>query len=899
MRLLGPIILAAFALRLFRIDAQGLWSDEGYTALYSALPVGDLLQTISSVDPHPPLYYLLIAAWMQLAGGSDFALRFVSVWCAALTIPTLYVLVRRIGGPIAAAVAATLLAANPFALWYAQEARMYALLGLLATLATLRLHLALERGSGRAWLAWAACLVLAVHTHYYALALVAWHAWLGWRAVLWRPDRFRALAALASIAIAFLPWWSQARALSYGGWMEHVSLSEAARRAAWAFAVGTSIYPEQGWRLAVPTLLAAALGLLVLLARRRIGNVLLLAGWAVVPLLAAYAFGAVTSRASFHERYVSLGAPALLALAALGIVALLRLRWLGGLGSLVLLLAALYASLTAIQWHFTDPRFAKENVRAAASFIGPRATDQDVMIGAPGRLWLYTRYGTVDMPSQETDVVWPAERTRDEMARATAGRRMVWLLPAGADVELEAERWLDARGFRLDGRWFGLAPVKSWLILPDPSAPTRDATLGPLEAPVLAVRDAAFALDEAGPAATLRVAATWHKLRALRAARESLRLVDAAGRTVAQADRSLGGDLTSIDSWPLAAERRLRSALRIPPDLLGGRYQLRLVVYDEGGQLVARPADGGPVGGEWALGEVDLSPRADASPRLVESKMPNGRLLGPSLRLLGADLPDAAILGGSTATVVLHWQALAAGTIVPASLADTRLVVDGRSGSPTDPAFGRLRRLFGVAEASVETRALVEAAPEPGLAERAGPLFRDVRELRLPRDTVAGRHDVALRLGTTQLAVGSLEITASPPRPRLSPPAWPADARFDGAILTGFDLGPVRSGTPTALGIHWRAERAHPSDLSVFVHLVAPDGRIAAQHDGRPCSGACPTTSWEPGDELLDPHPLQLPPASGRYALVVGLYDARTGVRLARVDGPGDSALLTELEVAG
>jgi len=294
-----------------------------------------------------------------------------------------------------------------------------------------------------------------------------------------------------------------------------------------------------------------------------------------------------------------------------------------------------------------------------------------------------------------------------------------------------------------------------------------------------------------------------------------------------------------------------------------------------------------------------MSPRTSASPRLVESTVPNGHALGPSLRLLGADLPGAAISAGSTATVVLHWQTLTAGAAVSASLADTRLIVGGRSGSLTDPAFGRLRWLFGVAEASMHTRALVEAGPEAGLAERAGPLFRDVRDLRLPRDTVAGRHDLALRLGTGQLTVGSLEIAASPPRPRLSLPAWQADARFDGATVTGFDLGPVRLGTPTVLGIHWRAERAHPSDLSVFVRLVAPDGRIAAQHDGRPCSGACPTTSWESGDELLDPHPVQLPPAVGRYSLLVGLYDARTGVRLARVDGPGNSALLTELEVAG
>ncbi|HEY3108727.1 MAG TPA: hypothetical protein VGL23_08245, partial [Chloroflexota bacterium] len=104
------------------------------------------------------------------------------------------------------------------------------------------------------------------------------------------------------------------------------------------------------------------------------------------------------------------------------------------------------------------------------------------------------------------------------------------------------------------------------------------------------------------------------------------------------------------------------------------------------------------------------------------------------------------------------------------------------------------------------------------------------------------------------------------------------------------------------LSAHWRAEAAGSADLSVFVHLIGPDGKIAAQHDGRPCGGGCPTTAWSPGDELLDAHPVDLPAglAPGRYRLAIGLYDPRSGVRRPRAGAPAgepDFALADAFEL--
>ncbi|HEV8637093.1 MAG TPA: glycosyltransferase family 39 protein [Chloroflexota bacterium] len=109
--LAGAATLGALLLRLRRLDARGLWSDEGGSARYASLPIPELLATISAYDPHPPLYYLLLALWLPLGGPSDFAVRLPSALFGTLAVPALYALGRRIGGrasgrPIFAAQAA-------------------------------------------------------------------------------------------------------------------------------------------------------------------------------------------------------------------------------------------------------------------------------------------------------------------------------------------------------------------------------------------------------------------------------------------------------------------------------------------------------------------------------------------------------------------------------------------------------------------------------------------------------------------------------------------------------------------------------------------------------------------------------------------------------------------------
>jgi hypothetical protein len=62
---------------------QPLWFDESWSAMVAAAPWKDLPHLLR-VDPNPPLYYLALKAWAQVAGLSDLALRSPGLFAVAL-----------------------------------------------------------------------------------------------------------------------------------------------------------------------------------------------------------------------------------------------------------------------------------------------------------------------------------------------------------------------------------------------------------------------------------------------------------------------------------------------------------------------------------------------------------------------------------------------------------------------------------------------------------------------------------------------------------------------------------------------------------------------------------------------------------------------------------------------
>ena len=93
-------------------------------------------------------------------------------------------------------------------------------------------------------------------------------------------------------------------------------------------------------------------------------------------------------------------------------------------------------------------------------------------------------------------------------------------------------------------------------------------------------------------------------------------------------------------------------------------------------------------------------------------------------------------------------------------------------------------------------------------------------------------------------------------------------------------------GEPLAVVLGWTSDGTVREDYSVFCHLVDEQGEIVAQDDGLPLAGTRPTPSWRVGELIEDNHQIVIPEdlQSGRYRLLVGLYDRETMERLPAGD---------------
>ncbi|MGC8782331.1 MAG: glycosyltransferase family 39 protein, partial [Anaerolineae bacterium] len=216
------IVLLAFAARAFRLGHQELRGDEALGRLFSLEPFDQIVRsTIALREPHPVAGYFVQKVWFALAGHSEFALRFVSLWFGVLAVALLYGLGRRLAlGRWTAGVAAGLLALSPYAIWHSQDARMYSMSLALALASTLLMLEALARRRAIWWAGYVAASLLALHTHYYAAyVIVAQNLFIFGRALTTRPARRDLrpwLAAQAATGLLYLPWLIAARATLTG-----------------------------------------------------------------------------------------------------------------------------------------------------------------------------------------------------------------------------------------------------------------------------------------------------------------------------------------------------------------------------------------------------------------------------------------------------------------------------------------------------------------------------------------------------------------------------------------------------------------------------------------------------------------------------------------------------------
>lgn len=215
--LLAGIFAIAIGLRLVNLNGRPLWYDEAFAVLYAEKPFATMLHgTLTPVhgvaaDVHPLLYYTLLHGWMQLFGQSPMAVRALSTLLGIATVAMAYWLGRLLHGQRSGLGAALVVACAPFAIYYSQETRMYALLGLAALALTYFFARAWMRGGWLNWVAVGLCGALVLYAHNlgfaFILGLDAWVVWEWFRpnGVRWRYGLPLVLAHLLMLAL-FAPW---------------------------------------------------------------------------------------------------------------------------------------------------------------------------------------------------------------------------------------------------------------------------------------------------------------------------------------------------------------------------------------------------------------------------------------------------------------------------------------------------------------------------------------------------------------------------------------------------------------------------------------------------------------------------------------------------------------------
>ncbi len=181
----GVLLFAlALALRLYRLGAQSLWLDEGGTwAEVTGKGWAALLADLFSPNAAYPLYHLLLKGWVALAGDSEWALRFPSALAGAAAVAASYLAALELGAmqgrprgsrllALGATPAPLLLATAPFALWQAQDAKVYSLLLLCAALLGWALLRALRSAAARDWLVLLVVALASIFVHRLALLAI-------------------------------------------------------------------------------------------------------------------------------------------------------------------------------------------------------------------------------------------------------------------------------------------------------------------------------------------------------------------------------------------------------------------------------------------------------------------------------------------------------------------------------------------------------------------------------------------------------------------------------------------------------------------------------------------------------------------------------------------------------
>jgi len=871
--LLTAIILGGLSLRVFALDVQPLWWDEGYSLFFATRDLVTMLER-TAIDIHPPLYYALLHVWLNAMGKDANAARLFSVLVGTATIPLLFAFARALFSTRVALTTALVLALAPFAIYYSQEVRMYGLVTLLALASWYLFVRLLDATPGKPRTALLAMLYIvtttaALYTQYYAafilvaqIVVVMLHRWQNRRAttadhrstpiVYW-------LAAWSAIALLYLPWIVYAGPKLYSYVTAKVAIEKYAPLDPFTFLAQHLVALSIGHVTALTWLAWASvvmLGLVVVAGRQGTGKqTTCLLTYLAVPLALGYLVNLVYP---FHpirsERLLLFVAPAFCLLVALGIHALWNRRaWYG---RFALLIVTTISALSLADF-YNVARYPQDDYRPLIAEMQTLAQTNDVFLAIyPWQIGYLEAYYTgaplriIETPSD----VWI--KNSAQMHRAldtlTEQRARLWL-PAlqtqGRILEDALDAYLREHAYSILDQWYGTTRLELFAFADDPPLP---------RAPRHIVFEAASLNDTSVAREPLIAGQDIVRIRFVGNAREpvtaSFRLLDANGTVWAQSDREIARALQRI-------------GLAIPLGTPPGEYALRVTAYRTGDPKPLRVADSEQTSVLLATIEVRAltQPNLAALPHRTQVDFENG------VRLVGYDVPTRVPPGVAT-PLTLFWQTtreLERDYLVQLQVHDAR------------------GNVFATTQ-NAPTRGIY-----PTTRWQSGELVRDPQTLFLRGNTPDGTYrllvawlDPTTNTMTRAREIGTLAVRGRTRYFGTPTPTHHLNAQLgEIARLVGYDVS--TDAHTLRLVLYWHALASTDTSYTVFVHVTDASGTLRAQGDQIPGAGAYPTTTWLKGEYLVDAYDITLPRDLDAYAIRVGMYDATTGARLPVFDANG------------
>jgi mannosyltransferase len=648
------LVLLAFGRLVSQLDAKDLWLDEGFSLqrAESSWPVllsGQLAVAgapgSTSLSTHPPAYFILLKLVLAIAGSSAFSLRFPSVMAATLLVPCIWALARRLARARALPAAspwwaALLSAASPFYLWAGQEARMYALVALLAVMSTYFLlrWTATETGNRSYLVAYLATMVVLLSSHFFSVLILPVHAGVVFQAHRRRASFGRSLIRSGEVlALGLIP-------VAVGVWellftnpsrLEHfvaIPWDSLAIGLLQTFSLGFSLSFTPDWWLLL-LILMLLLGTGWAFTRRPIPVLgWLLPAWLVVPPLLLYGINRVHP-AYTNARELSLVSGAFLLLVGGGLAWIWqRSRWVSSGLALVLLAGMAYSTVNL----FTLPDYGKGDLSGMGDFLRRQVLPGDLVLTEPEQWWrLYSYYlpldllergaatgsGTAWRNTPGTFRAWPSMDA--DMSPLISNYHRIWLVSSDPKSPLAA--WLAGHASRVQSQLFAspLSLLKLELFITRWPVLQGSPEAGSVQHPVDVTFGNRLRLVGYGvgrPLATdstIPITMYWQSLAPISAKyKYRLSLMETGTNAqVAVSDHDFDGGFQPTTAWKPGTTIVEHTGIMPPKQPLATGYYLALVAYDAR-TLDRLPADAG-AGAKLASdgsGRIVILPLVETNP---------------------------------------------------------------------------------------------------------------------------------------------------------------------------------------------------------------------------------------------------------------------------------------------